>query len=134
MAFFATIEDLPYAKAQWSPRHRGRVNPRERRPPVRPPRKPNTIPSKTPSQHFCTDGHTRVLVRTSYGRSAYTCQGPIPYAYRSLINTSDQIRGRRKPIRVSSAVQKDRKPTRRTTRGYLPGKYRYYVNENIEDN
>jgi hypothetical protein len=132
MAFFATIEDLPSAKAQWAPRHRGRPRPyppRNRRP-VPPPRKPRTIPRRQGRPHHCTDGHKRILV-TAYGnRKAWTCAGPIPYAYRSLINTSDQIRGRKKPVRVPPAIQEDRKPTRRTTRGYLKGRYKYIVDEN----
>lgn len=136
MAFFATTEDLPTCKSQWTPRHRGHRQPlpdRTRRP-VPPPRKPRTAPPRTTPTHHCTDGHTRTLVTVNGNRRAWTCVGKIPFAYRSLIRTRDQIRGRKKPRRTTRAVQQDRKPTRRTTRGYARGRYRYYVNENIEDN
>jgi hypothetical protein len=130
MAFFATLEDLPRARAQWSPGNVGDPNSGDPKPNVPKPVPPRVIPPRTPPQHHCTDGHKRVLM-TKYGRGYWTCVGPIPYAYRSLINTRDQIRGRRKPGRTPRAVQEDRTPTRRTTRGYLKGKYRYYFNEDV---
>ena len=137
MAFFATIEDLPSAKAsQWEPRQRRRPQPRERRPPVRPPRKPRTIPPRTPSRRGCQDGQKRVK-RLVYGFERIVCvggSGKIPYAYRSLIDTNDQLRGRRKPVRTPPAIREDRKPTRRTTRGYLKGRYRFKIDENPWNN
>lgn len=135
MAFFATIEDLPAPRNNWSPRQRGRRRPWHTKPPVRPPKKPRTVPNRAMPKPGCQDGQKRVK-RLVYGFERMVCatDSQIPYAYRSLIDTNDQLRGRRKPLRVPDHTVTDRKPTRRSTTGYLNALARYYVNENPRDN
>jgi hypothetical protein len=134
MAFFATTEDLPFARAQWNPRNRNRNTPKDVNPPIQPPKAPKTVPSRT--SKGCPSGQ-KYVKRLVYGfeRMVCTVSGPgIPYAYRSLIDTNDQLRGIKKPRRIPNAVLRDRKPTRRTKRGYHQAKSSSYVRENIEDN
>jgi len=135
MAFFATTEDLPFARAQWNPRNRNHTTPKEVNPPVRPPKAPKTVPSRT--ARGCRS--QKYVKRLVYGFERMVCvissvPPRVPYGYQGLIDTSDQLRGRRKPRRIPNAVLRDRKPTRHTRKGYHKAKSRSYVRENIEDN
>lgn len=132
MAFFAALDRLPAARAQWNGKYRGNPNPRRGNPTVRPPRR--STPPNRQTSHHCTDGFKRVLM-TKYGRGYWTCAGPIPYAYRSLIEANNQVRGVKKPLtRVPAAVTNDKvyRPARRE--GYHKAKAKDVLNENVEGN
>lgn len=135
MAYFATTEDLPFARAQWNPRNRNWNDPHPVDPPIKPPKAPRgTPPTRRRRQRGCKDGDKRVKVLV-YGYERILCvgweMGREPSAYAHL---HDQLRGIKKPRRIPAAVLNDRRTTRRTARGYFKGKARGYVRENIEDN
>jgi len=132
MAFFAALDRLPAARAQWNGKYNGNDNPKDDAPTVQPPGRPEDPNRQT--SHHCTDGHKRVLM-SKYGRSYWTCVGPIPAAYRSLIDANNQTRGVKKPlIRRPRAIREDKvyKPRRR--RGYKRVKAKKNLNENVEGN
>ena len=134
MAFFAALDRLPAARAQWNGKYRGNDNPKDDNPTVRPRTRPE--PPNRQTSHHCTDGFKRVLVTVPSGnRQAWTCSGPIPYAYRSLIEANNQVRGRKKPlIRRPAAVREDKvyRPARRV--GYKKARAKQHLNENVEGN
>lgn len=132
MAFFATLDELPVARKQWGNKPRGNPNPRRPKPPIRPPRR--SPPQHRQPQRFCKQGSLPMLIPVpDMNHRIWRCS-PIPYAYLSLINDYDMIRGWPKPSKVPFAVIEDRthKPARRV--GYVKAKAKNDMNENVEGN
>ena len=131
MAFFASIDGLNAARTQWGDND----NPTDPNPPivVNPPYVPPVV-----DPPFCSkDGYHREM-RVVYGFDRVVCvkdgSGGIPYAYRSLMDASQQARGRRKPRVIPAAVRRDRVRRAGRRRVFKKDKIQKNINENVDNN
>jgi len=109
MAFFATAEDIPLARASWGPKERDVVNPKPPKPPVKPPKKPRGK-GKPPKWVLGSSYHRSVreaAVKTPSVRKPKAVR-PVSWGTRHIESTDDQVRGRKKPRRIPPAVVEDR--------------------------
>jgi hypothetical protein len=129
MAFFASLDHLPAARASWRTK-----KPKPPVPPVPPPKPPP--PKKPTSGHHCTDGYERVKVYQFGIFMGWTCdkiKNPAVNQRVDLLNT--QVTGRIKPLIKPHILYADKTQLNTSNfKSLISTATTDYVEENVEDN